>query len=941
MLRQFVPTLLSVLLLAPSVTPSVTPSVASACVPLLDVWEYDSVFPMPVDETGQGVLVFEGSLAQPFARIFDGVEIEVMRGGEPVEGALEPGPVPGWIAWRSNDPVEVGVDYVLRSRLGLEIDPEGWDEHPLTLQWQAPRIEGDGVEVISIRAVPSSRFIEGGCVTDSESCGDCEREGLGEEATWRVIVKLSSAAGTRAPLIHRVAVGADGDEAEAIVARTPFQRLRVVSGQYLISFDAGDVANWTQEEGCAAVEIARPDGTPISLTTECMAVPGFEATPPVLPGPAQGDGDADHAGGCSAAPSAHGVDPLALLFLIGSLLVLFRRRFRVRRALGAVLTAAIALSGCDATEPAEPPCVPGQCDVADPPLVERGRLLPALFQRAEKPPAISGGTLAVHPSGAVAVVADPARGQIFVVDLATQTTRGRIDLDGEPGRAVIDSAGAFAYVTDRTGTTVARIDVATGELASTIDTCQSPRGLALTDDSTLYVACQTGALQRIDAATGAQVRSTWIADDLRDVLVSQGRVFVTRFRAAELIEVNAAGEIVSRRTPPDLGGRDEAKPTQPNTAWRTIARDDGTILMLHQRAQLSVVRVNTPNGYGMSDATLCGESIVQPTLTAFDVEGEGRHVGVMPGAVLSVDVAERPGTTELAVAAPGNIDLIARGRANNVVQFDLERPVEEDPFERTPAVCLVDGDRPAVVNREITAIAFDDLGGLYAYDRQSSELVAAGGVVLLQLSTEEVFDTGHDLFHKDAGRGIACASCHPEGRDDGHTWLFADLGLRRSQSLRGGLKGTEPFHWQGDMPDFATLTREVMGERMGGPSLTTEYSDTIIDWLDALPTPAAAVSNPEAAERGGALFSDPVVGCAGCHSGSALTDNRSYDVGTGGILQVPSLRGVASRAPFMHDGCASVLEERFTECGGGDAHGQTSHLQGGQLADLVEYMKTL
>ena len=204
-----------------------------------------------------------------------------------------------------------------------------------------------------------------------------------------------------------------------------------------------------------------------------------------------------------------------------------------------------------------------------------------------------------------------------------------------------------------------------------------------------------------------------------------------------------------------------------------------------------------------------------------------------------------------------------------------------------------------------------------------------------------MFDTGHDLFHKDAGAGLACASCHPEGRDDGHTWLFADLGLRRTQTLGGGLKGTEPFHWEGDMPDFGTLTREVMGERMRGPKLDQAYSGAMLDWLDTVPAPAAAGEDADAVARGRALFEDAVVGCAGCHSGAALTDNRSYDVGTGGILQVPSLRGIASRAPFMHDGCASVLEERFTDCGGGDEHGRTSHLDGDQIADLVSYMNAL
>jgi cytochrome c peroxidase len=54
------------------------------------------------------------------------------------------------------------------------------------------------------------------------------------------------------------------------------------------------------------------------------------------------------------------------------------------------------------------------------------------------------------------------------------------------------------------------------------------------------------------------------------------------------------------------------------------------------------------------------------------------------------------------------------------------------------------------------------------------------------------------------------------------------------------------------------------------------------------------------------LFESDSVACATCHAGERLTDNRTYEVRTGAALQVPSLRGVAWRAPFIHDG-APVL----------------------------------
>jgi cytochrome c peroxidase len=64
-------------------------------------------------------------------------------------------------------------------------------------------------------------------------------------------------------------------------------------------------------------------------------------------------------------------------------------------------------------------------------------------------------------------------------------------------------------------------------------------------------------------------------------------------------------------------------------------------------------------------------------------------------------------------------------------------------------------------------------------------------------------------------------------------------------------------------------------------------------------------------------------------------------VGTGRAFQVPPLMGLAARAPYMHNGCATTLHDRFGPCGGGDKHGKTSHLSAAQINDLVAYLETL
>jgi cytochrome c len=235
----------------------------------------------------------------------------------------------------------------------------------------------------------------------------------------------------------------------------------------------------------------------------------------------------------------------------------------------------------------------------------------------------------------------------------------------------------------------------------------------------------------------------------------------------------------------------------------------------------------------------------------------------------------------------------------------------------------------AVQEREPAAITF--------IDTRTGEISA-----YLNLKQATRFDTGHTMFHVRASAGVACASCHSEAGDDGHVWTFHGIGARRTQSLRGGILGTEPFHWNGDMKDFSTLVTEVFVGRMGGFAPTDDQRAALSHWIDRQPSLAAQPSDASAAARGKQLFESAAVGCTSCHSGAHLTNNAYADVGTGARLQVPSLHGVSFRTPLMHNGCAATLADRFSStCGGGDQHGHTSQLSPTQIGDLTEYLGTL
>jgi mono/diheme cytochrome c family protein len=215
----------------------------------------------------------------------------------------------------------------------------------------------------------------------------------------------------------------------------------------------------------------------------------------------------------------------------------------------------------------------------------------------------------------------------------------------------------------------------------------------------------------------------------------------------------------------------------------------------------------------------------------------------------------------------------------------------------------------------------------------------------LEFGGESIADTGHSIFHRDTGNGIACASCHPEGTDDGRVWVFDDVGARRTQTLAVSIAETAPFHWDGSLPTLDSLMTEVFVERMGGVFESEARLKSLGDWMKSPKPQAFEVDDPEGVARGRALFESSEVGCATCHNGNVLTDNKAYDVGTalrGEKLQVPALAGLILHPPYMHNGCAKTLLERFEpSCGGGDAHGKTSHLSSAQINDLVTYMSSL
>jgi hypothetical protein len=571
--------------------------------------------------------------------------------------------------------------------------------------------------------------------------------------------------------------------------------------------------------------------------------------------------------------------------------------------------------------------------------------LPSTVTRAAGTvPAITGGTLLALANGKTAVASDPDRDLVYVVDLDAGKVTSTITLQpgDEPGRLVQDGAGRV-HVALRKGGALVTIDPTAGAIVARRDVCSSPRGLAYQAAGGLvHVACSGGELVSLPAAGGAATRALMLDQDLRDVVVAaSGQLLVTTFRHADVLAVNPDGTIARRARPQNANGISIfglPRNTSPSVAWRMVPLNDasGSVMMLHQMGVDDEVNP-TAGGYGglkgCSAIVEAAVSVMGPDMQPVKQPMSFEQVS------LAVDVAVSPDGSQMALAVPGN-SLVPFG---GTVVAGPTSTVMAAANSSGPNCSFLPSSTSTPPQGEVVAVSYASNTTLLAQIREPAMLWRADTGQQIPLSMIPKADTGHQLFHMNAGGGLACASCHPEGGEDGRTWNFACQGQRRTQSIRGKISGTAPFHWDGTETSFSTLMDDVFVGRMSGPALGSDQKAALADWIDTIPAmPVVRGLDPAAVERGKTVFNDPKVACGTCHTGALLTNNLTVDVGTGLKLQVPSLRGVSWRGPFMHNGCANTLADRFSAaCGGGDKHGVTSTLSAAQVADLTTYLQSL
>jgi len=501
----------------------------------------------------------------------------------------------------------------------------------------------------------------------------------------------------------------------------------------------------------------------------------------------------------------------------------------------------------------------------------------------------------------LAYVADADAKAIYTMDVDARRVLASTLLPGAPAHLLVLADGRVA-VTLRD---VDRVLVLEPQLEGPLrGLCEisvptDPFALAVTPDSgmLLVTGAWSGRLTGYDPLTFERRFDVALEREPREVEIIGTKAFVAhvvgaRVSAVDLAPPHAVRTIDLRRPRTDAKEREERG--EPRELART---SQGFALAALEKPE----RLFAPH------------VVVEPELT-FTYYAQGCETpvatGIHPGAeraLVQSAVAVAPGTRgatgrcllpRTAEVSGGKLYVTCLGN-DRLVELDARAadpariPLREWEVGSGSLGLALDNDRAIVWSQ------FERRLQIIELERGLTSTVKAPA-----LHTSERIALGRKLFHLVDDRrmsidGRACASCHPDGRDDALVWP-TQVGMRQTITLAGRLEGSAPYGWSGEHPTVADHALET-AKRLGGHGLDEDDANAIAAYLQSLPAPRAPDGERALVERGRTLFFGHEQACATCHVDGG-SDGTAHDLGTGGRIDTPSLRGVARTAPFLHDG---------------------------------------
>jgi mono/diheme cytochrome c family protein len=372
-----------------------------------------------------------------------------------------------------------------------------------------------------------------------------------------------------------------------------------------------------------------------------------------------------------------------------------------------------------------------------------------------------------------------------------------------------------------------------------------------------------------------------------------------------------------------------------------------------------------PDGYGNDNAptevpavAVIDEGTAAPLLASVTI---GRDPGMFrkrgdaregrPECLLPRAAAVDAKTRSVLVTCYG-IDAVVAYDATAANPFSAER--RRWTVGSGPSGVAVDADKHRAVvwsqfDRTLSSFAIGEAELVDEKTAPPKVQKTAAGPLKQKLPAE--YALGRILFHaagdmRIASDGRACASCHPDGRDDAITWATPE-GPRRTIMLAGRATASAPYSWNGDETTLHSHLGNTF-DRLSGKGLRSIELDALVTYIAQMPAPSSQVVAPSEkakVDRGRAIFASKEAGCSSCHTGSGFTDGRNHDVGSkhkadrASSFNTPTLHLVGGTGPYFHDGRYTNLTELLTKTDGQMGH--TKHLSNSDLDSLETFLRTL
>ncbi|MFO0612011.1 MAG: c-type cytochrome [Polyangiaceae bacterium] len=517
--------------------------------------------------------------------------------------------------------------------------------------------------------------------------------------------------------------------------------------------------------------------------------------------------------------------------------------------------------------------------------------------------------LASTPDGKTLLVTAGWGHSLDVYETAGLTSKGKIDLPREPRGVVVDDSGKHAFIVHAVGGRLTTVDL--DAMRSRQTRILSSGSVSEPDPSepVTLTSAVTGALGAIEGETPGRFGTR---------VGCQGYP-VTKSTAP-------AGRILAPQVLVDPGDPDN----------HAAGYGDGSVAT--EVTNVAVIDAGTQRILPASLSSAGAQEMF------FREDGSGAP---LEGECILPRAATVDGSTQSLLVACFGIDAIVAYDAASASPGTVEKARWDVGSGPTGIAVDPDGHRAIVWSQFERTVDVIDLSSVTASDREvpRPERIALNQLehplTLQVMLGRQIFNTvGDSRISKD---GRACASCHPDGRDDSITWSTPD-GPRRTVMLAGRLQGTEPFAWAGSSKDLREHLHHTF-DRLSGQGLRSVDLDALTAYVQSLPAPPReAVTNPDLVAQGKAIFESKEAECATCHA-AGRQDGKTHDVQSRHHadkkveFDTPSLSFVSGRAPYFHDGRYATLRELLVESDG--TMGHTRQLKSSDIDALEAYLHSL